>query len=100
MTTKAPPIDALLVRLRRERIEAVLGRVRPLLRQDGIDLELVAVREDGASVRLTGLSPGCAAAPLNLQSGLEEVLRAEVAGFGELRLDIAPAAPKKAPKPK
>jgi Fe-S cluster biogenesis protein NfuA len=70
----------------RERIEAALDRVRPLLQEDGITLDLLDVHENGASICLTGLSDQCAAAPLNFQSGLEEMLRAEIEGFGELRL--------------
>ena len=70
----------------RERIETALNRVRSLLQADGITVELVEVRDNGASIRLTGVCVQCAAAPLNFQTGLEEMLRAEIEGFGELRL--------------
>jgi Fe-S cluster biogenesis protein NfuA len=65
-------IEALLNRLRKdERIATVLNRIRPLLRADGVDLELVEVRDDGASVRLTGLCVRCGTVPLNVHTGLE-----------------------------
>ena len=70
----------------RARIEAVLNRIRPLLHQDGIGVELVDVRADGASVHLTGLSSQCAGAPLTMHTGLSELLREAIPEFGELRL--------------
>jgi Fe-S cluster biogenesis protein NfuA len=80
-------IEALLNRLRKdERIATVLNRIRPLLRADGVDLELVEVRDDGASVRLTGLRVRCGTVPLNVHTGLEVVLHEEIEGFGDLRL--------------
>jgi Fe-S cluster biogenesis protein NfuA len=72
--------------IERTRIEAVLNRIRPVLQADGADIELVDLREGGASVRLTGLCGRCAAAPLTVHDGLSELLREEIPGFGELRL--------------
>jgi Fe-S cluster biogenesis protein NfuA len=69
-----------------ERIETVLNRIRPLLQADGVHVELVDVSESGASVRLTGSAVQCPTAPLNFQTGLEQLLRQEIEGFGELRL--------------
>ena len=70
----------------RERIEIVLNRIRPLLQADGVEVELVEVRDNGASVRLTGLCVQCGTGPLNFQTGLEQMLREEIEGFGDLRL--------------
>jgi Fe-S cluster biogenesis protein NfuA len=70
----------------RARIEAVLDRIRPSLLADGVSVELVDVGESGASVRFTGLCEQCASAPLTMHTGLSEVLREEIPGFGELRL--------------
>jgi Fe-S cluster biogenesis protein NfuA len=72
--------------IERERIEAVLNRIRPFLRADDADVELVEVRENSASVRFTGLCRECAAAPLTLHDGLSEILREEIPEFDELRL--------------
>jgi Fe-S cluster biogenesis protein NfuA len=71
--------------IERERIEAVLDRIRPFLLADGAGVELVEVRKDGASVRFTGLCE-CASAPLNMHTGLNEILHEEFPGFGDLRL--------------
>jgi len=71
--------------IERTRIEAVLNRIRPLLQADGADIELVDVRTDYVSVRLSGLG-WCKTALLSMHMGLSEVLREEMPEFGELRL--------------
>ena len=38
----------------RERVEAVLERIRPMMQADGGDIELVDVHGNSAHVRLTG----------------------------------------------
>jgi len=70
----------------RARIEAVLDRIRPLLQTDGVDVELIDVRDDVASVRFTGLCSQCGGAALTMHTGLSELLRQEIPEFGELRL--------------
>lgn len=72
--------------IQRARIEMILDRFRTLLQSDGVDIELVDVREDGASIRIVGLCTECHGASLNLHTGLSEVLREEIPEFGELRL--------------
>lgn len=70
----------------RLRIEAVLDRIRPLLRADGLDVVLIDVRRDGATVHFSGVDHACSSAPLMLHTGLSEALREEIPGFGELRV--------------
>jgi Fe-S cluster biogenesis protein NfuA len=70
----------------RERVEAVLGRVRPFLQADGGDIELVDVDDRSARVRLTGMCASCPSAHMTLYVGIESVLRAEIPGFQSLRL--------------
>jgi Fe-S cluster biogenesis protein NfuA len=72
--------------IERARVEAVLNRFRPLLQSDGVDIELVDVRGDGASIRIVGLCTECHGAPLNWHTGLTEILREEIPELGELRL--------------
>ena len=55
----------------RERVESVLQRVRPFLRADGGDIELVAIDGNSASVRLTGKCAGCPSAHMTLFLGVE-----------------------------
>lgn len=57
-------------------MEAALAEVRPALQQDGGDVELVEVTEDGvARVRLSGACQGCPMAQFTLQLGIERVLK-------------------------
>jgi Fe-S cluster biogenesis protein NfuA len=70
----------------RERVEAVLGRVRPFLQADGGDIELIDVSGNSADVKLTGLCAGCPSAHMTLYLGGETALREEIPEFESLRL--------------
>ena len=70
----------------RERVEAVLDRVRPFMQADGGDIELVAVEGNSAQVRLTGMCAGCPSAHMTLHVGIETVLREEIPEFETLRV--------------
>jgi Fe-S cluster biogenesis protein NfuA len=60
----------------REKIEAALKEIRPMLQADGGDVELVEVTEDGVvKVRLTGACHGCPMAQITLSQGIERRLR-------------------------
>ena len=72
--------------IRVQAILCVLDRARPILQADGADVELLEVRDTSARIRLTGLCATCASARLNIQTGLEDALRAEIRDFGELQL--------------
>ena len=62
----------------REKIEAVLSRVRPALQADGGDVELVDVSDGVVKVKLTGACDGCAMATLTLRMGIERVLKEQI----------------------
>jgi hypothetical protein len=47
------------------------------LQADGADIELIEVRDSGASVRLSGLTV-CAAGPANSHTELVELLKARI----------------------
>lgn len=70
----------------RERIEAVLDRIRPTMRADGGDIELVDVLGNSARVRLTGMCARCPSAYMTLYGGVERALRREIAEFDELQV--------------
>ena len=72
-------------------IQAVLDRIRPILKVDGMSVELLDAQGKNARIRLTGLCARCSSAPLMFQSGLEEELRREIRDFGELQLVFEPA---------
>ncbi len=68
----------------RERVQAVLERIRPLIQSDGGDIELVDVTENKAKVRLTGNCVGCPSAQMTLYMGVETVLKEEIPELEEL----------------
>ena len=70
----------------RERVQAVLDRVRPFLQADGGDIELMTVNGNSADVRLTGMCAGCPSAHMTLHVGVESAIREEIPEFETLRL--------------
>ena len=70
----------------RERVEAVLDRVRPFLRADGGDIELLDINGNSADVKLTGMCAGCPSAHMTLYLGVEAALRDEIPEFETLRV--------------
>lgn len=62
-----------------ERVEQTLDTVRPGLRADGGDVELVNVTDDGVvSVRLTGACGGCPMSTITLKMGIERALMEQI----------------------
>ncbi len=76
----------------REEIEKVLDEIRPALRFDGGDVELVDVTEDGTVlVRLTGACSGCGMSVLTLKAGIERALKQkfpEIKEVKDVNMDI------------
>jgi Fe-S cluster biogenesis protein NfuA len=70
----------------KERVEAVLDKVRPFMQADGGDIELVDIEGNSAQVRLTGMCAGCPSAHMTLYLGVEGALRDEIPEFETLRL--------------
>ena len=68
----------------RERVEAVLSKVRPFMQADGGDIELVDLEGNSAGVRLTGMCAGCPSAHMTLYLGVETALREEIPEFETL----------------
>ena len=66
------------------KLRAVLDKVRPFLQMDGGDIELVAIEDRNAIVRLTGACHGCPSAIYTLKMGVEQAIRKEIPDFGEL----------------
>lgn len=62
-----------------ERVKTSLTNVRPFLQQDGGDVELVRVTEDGiVEVRLTGACKGCPMSLMTLRAGIERALMHDI----------------------
>ena len=69
----APP--AAMTETLRERILAVLERVRPCLEIDGGDIELAGVSEDGfVTVHFLGACATCPLSLMTLRAGVERTL--------------------------
>jgi Fe-S cluster biogenesis protein NfuA len=69
----------------KDQIEAALNKIRPSLRMDGGDVELVEVGADGVvKVKLTGACGGCPMSQLTLKMGVERILKKEVPGIKEV----------------
>ncbi|MDD2552965.1 MAG: NifU family protein [Desulfotomaculaceae bacterium] len=63
----------------KEKVEEVLGKVRPFLQRDGGDVELVDVSDSGVvKVRLKGACSGCPGAKITLKQGVERMLKQEI----------------------
>lgn len=70
----------------KEKIQAVLDEIRPSLKADGGDIELVDVSEDGiVKVKLTGSCGGCPFALMTLKGGIERILKQEVPQVKEVQ---------------
>ena len=59
-----------------QKVELALNTIRPYLKADGGDVELVRVTEEGiVEVKLTGACAGCPMAAMTLRTGIERTLR-------------------------
>ncbi|WP_291325856.1 NifU family protein [Desulfovibrio sp. UCD-KL4C] len=62
-----------------DKVEAALEKVRPFLKADGGDVELVEVTDEGfAMVRLQGACKGCPMSQKTLKSVVERTLLKEI----------------------
>lgn len=61
-----------------ERTREVIESFRPFIQADGGDIELVAVENGVAKVRLKGACMGCPHAAMTLQMGVERHLRERI----------------------
>lgn len=68
----------------REKVEAVLSRIRPAINADGGDVELVEVIGRSAKIRMVGACAGCPSSMMTLQMGIERMLKEEIPEFEEL----------------
>jgi Fe-S cluster biogenesis protein NfuA len=65
----------------KQKVKEVLDLVRPALQNDGGDVALVDVSEDGVvSVELQGACKGCPMSQLTLANSVERILKERVPG--------------------
>jgi len=69
----------------REKVEKALDNIRPALKADGGDIELVDVTPRGVvKVRLTGACGGCPMSQMTLKMGVEKMLKKDVPEVKEI----------------
>jgi Fe-S cluster biogenesis protein NfuA len=68
----------------KENVKKVLEEIRPALRADGGDVELVDVKEGVVSLRLTGACRGCPMSTMTLKMGIERLLKEKVPEIKEV----------------
>ncbi len=65
----------------KEKVEAAIARIRPMLQADGGNVELIDVTEDGiVKVRLQGACAGCPMSQMTLKNGIERIIKETVPG--------------------
>jgi Fe-S cluster biogenesis protein NfuA len=63
----------------KEKVEAALKEVQPMLAADGGDVELVSVTDDGkVTVRLIGACGSCPMSSMTLKMGIERLIKKQV----------------------
>jgi Fe-S cluster biogenesis protein NfuA len=62
----------------KEKVEAALNEIRPMLQQDGGDVELVDIQGGVVKVRLQGACAGCPMSQMTLRNGIERVLKERI----------------------
>ncbi len=63
----------------KEKVEAALEKIRPMLMADGGNVDLVEVSDDGVvKLKLTGTCGCCPMSQITLKMGIEKLLKEEV----------------------
>ena len=62
----------------KEKVQAVLNKIRPMLQADGGDVELVDVEDGVVRVRLQGACAGCPMSQMTLKNGIERLLKNDI----------------------
>ena len=68
----------------REKIEGILEEIRPYLRAEGGDVELVDVDNDVVKVKLMGACGGCPMAGLTLQRVVAQAIKRQAPEVKEI----------------
>ncbi|MBT3310584.1 MAG: NifU family protein [Desulfobacterales bacterium] len=62
----------------KEKVLNLIDKIRPMLQQDGGDVELVGIIDGVVIVRLKGSCAGCAMSQITLKGGIEKLLKKEI----------------------
>jgi Fe-S cluster biogenesis protein NfuA len=61
-----------------EKVEEVLNKIRPVLINDGGNVELVEVNDGTVKLKLVGACAGCPMSTITLKNGIERILKQEI----------------------
>lgn len=61
-----------------QRVDRALDQIRPAIRMDGGEVELVEVEDGIARVRMVGACGGCPMSTMTLKMGIERAVRQQV----------------------
>ncbi len=75
-----------------ERIEATINRIRPYIRQDGGDIQLVDFQDGVVTVRMIGACAGCFMASTDISEGVQTILMEEVPEVTKVVMEAETAA--------
>jgi Fe-S cluster biogenesis protein NfuA len=62
----------------KEKVEAALNKIRPMLQRDGGNVELIEVEDGIVKVRLQGACAGCPMSQMTIKNGIERLLKQEI----------------------
>ena len=62
-------------------VRRALEKIRPAVRLDGGDIELVGIVDGVVTIRLFGACDGCPMSPVTLRAGVERIIREDVPGI-------------------
>ena len=68
----------------KDKVEAVLDKIRPSLVADGGNVELVEVNDGVVKLKLTGACAGCPMSAITLKNGIERILKQEIPEIKEV----------------
>ena len=68
----------------RDKVEAVLDKIRPSLMADGGNVELIEVNNGVVKLKLTGACAGCPMSTMTLKQGIERILKQEIPEIKEV----------------
>jgi len=67
-----------------DQVRATIEKVRPFLQMDGGDIELIAIEDNNALVRLHGACSSCSISDVHMKMGVEAAIKRDIPEFGEL----------------
>lgn len=62
----------------KEKVEAILDKIRPMLMMDGGNIELVDVKDNEVFVRLVGACGMCPSSTMTMKMGVEKMIKEEM----------------------